>query len=60
MTGKEMVKALRDKGLSWDRIAEECGVDSWKTARNWGGEEHHGPGKSALKLLKQLYVREIG
>lgn len=59
MTVKEMIKALRDKGLSWNRIAEECGVESWRTAQNWLGAKHHGPGRSALKLLKQLYAREI-
>lgn len=57
MTDRQIVIALRKKGLSWKRIGNECAVH-WRTARNWGTEKHNGPGPAASKLLRGLAVRE--
>lgn len=57
MNHRKIVKALRDKGLTWEQIGKACGVDK-RTAANWGGTVHGGPGRPAMRLLKELALRE--
>jgi hypothetical protein len=57
MNHRKIVKALRDKGLTWEQIGPPCEVCA-RTAQNWGTMKHSGPGPAAMRLLKQLALRE--